>query len=226
MGKRLRDGITARLEYDFACERGHSFGEYHLHGVMNELISAIIDPALFKLRGGHPHPALNSPDLPKRAGRPREVDFYVDHRDTNEARTCIEAKWAGSSHCTWDRILLDLYRLTLVKEYSPEAECLFVLAGSMQNVDKLLSSMPLVRQGGGSSHMMRPLQIPKNKGAASSRCYEPRQWAIPDEIRKALPRVPLRIRSKLAHHTDIKASRWKTVVWRIDDPHQTPGKGR
>lgn len=216
MGKRLRDGITARLEYDFACERGHSFGEYHLHGVINEIISAIIDPGLFKLHGGYPHPAINSLDAPKRAGRPREVDFYVEHRDTDQARTCIEAKWAGSSHCTWDRVLLDLYRLTLVKEHSPEAECLFVLAGFTKNVDALLDTMPVVWQGGSSTHRMRALQRPKNKGVATSRNYRPREWTVPDLIRTALPRVPLVIRSKLAHDTDIKESRWKTVVWRID----------
>ena len=220
MGKRLRDGITARLEYDFACERGHSFGEYHLHGVINEIISAIIDPGLFKLHGGHPHPAINSlgaSDMPKRAGRPREVDFYVEHRDTDEARTCIEAKWAGSSHCTWERVLLDLYRLTFVKEHSPEAEFLFVLAGFTQNVDALLENMPRVWQGDASLRK-RALQIPNNKGSAVARCYRPMPWANPDLVRTSLPRVPLAIRSKLAHHTDIKASKWKTVVWRIDGP--------
>ena len=42
------------------------------------------------------------------------------------------------------------------------------------------------------------------------------QWTNPDLVRSSLPRVPLAIRCKLAHHTDIKATKWKTIVWRIE----------
>jgi hypothetical protein len=213
MGMRLRDGITARLEYDFACERGSSFGEYHLHGVINEIISAIIDPGLFKQYGGYAHPAIN--ETPKRPGRPREVDFYVEHRDTKEARTCLEAKWAGSSHCTWEKILLDLYRLALVKEHSPTAECLFVLAGSRTNMDVMMKSMPVVWQGGNTQRKMRALQKPENRGHASLRYYNPVPWAVPTSFRRSLPRIPPAFRSNLAHNTKVKDSRWMTVVWSI-----------
>lgn len=227
MGKRLRDGITARLEYDFACDRGHSFGEYHLHGVINEIISAIIDPGLFKLHGGYPHPAINNAtglDEPKRSGRRREVDFYIEHRDTNVARTCIEAKWGGSSYCTWDRVLLDLYRLALVKEHCPDSECLFVLAGPTAEVDAVLESMPSVWQAN-YSRQMRALQSPgKKNGVATSRHFRPSGWTVPDLIRESLPRVPVEIHTKLAHHTNVKDSKWKTVVWRIEGPPSTGGE--
>lgn len=214
MGKRLRDGITARLEYDFACERGHGFGEYHLHGVINEIVTAIIDPAIFKQYGGYAHPALNKP--PRRAGRPREVDFYVEHRETKEGRTCLEAKWAGSSHCTWDNILRDLYRLAFVKEHSPTIECLLVLAGSTANVDLMMKTMPAVWQNGNIQRRMRPLQKPENKGHASLRYYNPVPWAVPISVKEALPGTPLPFSSKLAHHTKLKDSRWRTVVWKVE----------
>lgn len=221
VGKRLRDGITSRLEFDFACERGHSFGEYYLHGAINEIVSAIIDPGLFRLHGSYPHPALNpSSNLPK-PGRRREVDFYVENRDTNASSLCLEAKWAGSSHCTWEKILLDLYRLALVKEHSPEGECLFVLAGSTLKVNALMASMPRVRQEGGAANLMTALQIPKNRGEATKRTYRPRHWGVPSAVRDSLPTVPPVIRSTLAHHTDLKVSKWRTFVWRIDGPRET-----
>lgn len=213
IGKKLRDGITARLEFDFACERGHSFGEYHLHGVINEIVSAIIDPGLYKLHGGYPHPALALPDAP-RAGRRREVDFYVENRDTSEARTCIEAKWAGSSHAVWDRVLLDLCRLTLVKHYSPTVECLFVLSGTAQNVNNVLRSMPLVRQGGSGSQR-HALQLPDDHKVARQRVFEPMTWTNPKILREKLPSVPAKIHSTLLQQETITASKWETIVWRI-----------
>lgn len=204
------------MEFDFACERGHSFGEYHLHGVINEIISAIIDPGLFKLHGGHPHPALNPLATPK-PGRPREIDFFIDHRDTSAPRTCLEAKWAGSSHCTWNRVLLDLCRLTLVKQHSPSAECLFVLAGTTNQVNALVRSMPLVRQAG-SGLMRHALQIPEDNTVSRQRVFEPMKWTVPKLVQDGLPTVPQKIRSTLIQDSDTNTSKWKTIVWRIDGP--------
>lgn len=99
MGRKLAEGITARLEFDFVCERGHSFGEYYLHGVMNEIISANIDPAASVPHASYAHPALARAGKPS-PGRKREVDFFVQPRVSGGPTACVEAKWAGSSHCT------------------------------------------------------------------------------------------------------------------------------
>lgn len=105
IGKRLADGVSAKLEFDYVCERGHSFGEYHLHGVMNEILSAIISPKDFIPHSGYAHEALTRSGQ-KTTGRQREVDFFIRAHKSGSVDVCIEAKWAGSSYCTWDRILL------------------------------------------------------------------------------------------------------------------------
>jgi len=214
MGKRLAEGISARLEYDYVCERGHSFGEYHLHGVMNEIISAVIDPGVFVPHAGYAHPAIATLGEPKR-GRPREVDFYVEPRESDKPSTCIEAKWAGSSHCTWERVLLDLCRLTLVKHHSPTTECLFVLAGGARDVNALVRRMP-VAQG------RRVLQIPAENKNSRLHSYPIMDWAgrfvVPAVVRDGLPTIPRKLHSTLVKSAGTNTSKWQTIVWRIGPP--------
>ena len=31
---KIAEGVTAKLNFDFSCNRGHSFGEYYIHGVV------------------------------------------------------------------------------------------------------------------------------------------------------------------------------------------------
>lgn len=217
LGRRLAEGITARLEFDYACARGHSFGEYYLHGVMNEIISANIDPGAFVPHAGYAHPAIAAEGSIK-PGRKREVDFYVKPRVDDGPTSCIEAKWAGSSHCTWERVLLDLCRLTLVKEQSPTTECLFVLSGWNRDVNTIVRKMPLI-QGRRKGKKIRVLQIPKENKYSRPRTCPLADWSgrfdVPEVVHKGLPKVPRKIRSALVKSTGINTSKWQTIVWRI-----------
>lgn len=41
IGKRLTNGIAARLEYEYACQKAGDFDEKYLHSVMSQIISPL-----------------------------------------------------------------------------------------------------------------------------------------------------------------------------------------
>lgn len=135
-------GTRAKLDFDFACQRGHSFGEYHVHGVVNEILCSNLDPTRHRVHSGFAHPELQEASA---GGRPREVDFAVEILGNAMPALCVEVKWAGSSHCTQETVLRDLCRLQLIKNAKPRTDCIFVLAGHVVDVDRLFSSNILLQ---------------------------------------------------------------------------------
>ena len=77
--RKLSSGIYDRLEFDFACNRGHGFGEAYLHGLLVELLMSNVNP-----REEHILlPSFAVPALQREAvgpGRKREVDFETPRR--------------------------------------------------------------------------------------------------------------------------------------------------
>lgn len=222
IGKRLADGISAKLEFDYVCERGQSFSEYHLHGVMNEIICAIIGPRDFKVNSGYAHTALAKDD-DKKAGRQREVDFYIQAHNPGVKDVCIEAKWADSGHCSWDRVFLDLCRLALVKQQSRTTECLFVLSGSTQKVDAALKSLVRNMKDGKSRGI---LEAPGETRNPSIRIYRLKDWAgrfagnefVKNSLPKkdnGKPNIPVKINTALVRSSGTRSNDWQTIVWRI-----------
>lgn len=133
LAKRVAEGVTAKLDFDYACNRGHSFGEYHVHGIVNEVLSANVDPHVLKVCSGFPHLRLRR----EGNGRKPEVDFAVMHRETETIRVISEVKWAGSGHCTAANVLKDLIRLQLIADVDQDAECFMLIAGHREDLDEL-----------------------------------------------------------------------------------------
>jgi hypothetical protein len=218
MGRRLSDGVTARLEFDYICERGRTFGEHHLHSVMNEIISANVDISTAVPHANYAHPALTA--VPKvgdsKAGRKREVDFYVESRVSDGQNICIEAKWAGSYSCNSNTILLDLCRLTLVKQSSPQTECLFVLAGGNDAVRTKLHSMPLALDRSGDKRILAaPREKKSPRTRTSSLIDSSGNSLIKPSIQNSLPIIPDTITATLLRPSLLSTPRWQTLVWRI-----------
>ena len=225
MGKRLADGVSAKLEFDYVCELGPSFDESYLHKTIGQITNAITSPQDFRIFSGYAHDALAKSEGEK-SGRPREVDFYIHAYPSELTPTCIEAKWADSSHCTWDKILLDICRLALVRQHSPTTECLFILSGPTSKVNAAIKSieenMPLRKKRG---QRIGILEAPSERFAVP-RHYRLKDWggrfAGPDHLQKALPKkkngrpnVPVKIQTALVRSSGTRTGKWQTVVWRI-----------
>lgn len=219
--RRLAEGLKAKLDFDYACNRGHSFGEYHAHGVVNEILSANVDPATYLVCSGFPHLAIQTPG---NAGRKREIDFALQHRETADIELAVEVKWAGSGHCTPDNILTDLCRLHLVKSSSNSTLCLFTLAGAGKDIAALFRQSFLA--GGESSLLIHagengvtPRKGPRIKAFdLSTNAHHQR------EIDKAklsalsrLPALPSMIQTTLKNTASSLANdaRFRVLVWTV-----------
>lgn len=162
--KKVAEGITARLNFDYACNRGHFFGEYHVHNAANEIILSNLDPKIHLVQNGYPAPQLRKKGSP---GRPPEVDFAVIHRTEKQIHAVAEVKWAGSSHCTAKNVFIDLLRLQIIKDQLKECECFFILSGLRSDIDKLFKNR--IFKEGSNCMLIRPqdnLISPKSKGRA------------------------------------------------------------
>lgn len=214
LGRKLTDGLTARLEFDYACNRGHSFGEYYLHGTVNEIISANIDPAKMRVHAGFAHPAI-ARETPGR-GRHPELDFYIKNRDGTPSNVCAEVKWADSSHSKVTNVLRDLLRLALVSQSEPSAECLFIFAGGNTHVESLLSTPPVAAA---SEDQRRLLERPRATRAPRKRAFQlvvggKYVESISKEAEK-FSSLPKTIYTTLVTPAAIGTKRWQALVWRV-----------
>lgn len=161
LGKKLVDGTYGRLEFDYANLRGKNFGEYHLHSILNEILTSNISHSESRVDSNFAPPEIQSPQ--STSGDKKKLDFVVtEHRPgswrnaptVREDRVlcAVEAKWAASAYCNAATILNDICRLTLVANGNPDAVCYFILAGPKRNFVELFKSpllSPLERGASG-----------------------------------------------------------------------------
>lgn len=149
IARRLSEAIGSWLHMEFCCYRAGLLSESSLKAAVGQVLSSF--PILVKGERVHadfPHELLN----PRaQSGRKRELDFALvlagRGLPKRNAQIAVEAKWAGSSHCTSSKIFQDFLRLSEIKRGDPDTVCIFVLAGSHRQVFKLLSGMPFATSG-------------------------------------------------------------------------------
>lgn len=219
LAKRVAEGVTAKLAFDYACHRGHSFGETHIHAIVNEVLTANIHPAESRVHAGFPHPRLGRPGK----GRKPEIDFAVLERASGAVLVAAEVKWAGSGHCTPCNVLKDLIRLQIIADAHPSTDCIMVIAGHRNSAQRLFSD-PLFLQG---THCMlvRSCETVTPRAAVRRKAFSLRgnrdhQDAIDRhlaQIRTKVPAIPDRITSSFMSPamSAPKEGRFHTFAWRI-----------
>lgn len=112
-------------------------GEAYLAHSISEVLSTFFDQVKFRARNNFAHPVLSSATK----GRKPEVDYVVEDRSSAEMALAVEAKWAGSSHCTAGNILWDLVRLKVLKDsVGYNCKVFFLLAGRRDDIAKVFES--------------------------------------------------------------------------------------
>lgn len=133
------------LDYQIGCGRGPLLCEHSLAQPTGEF-----------LLGRHPG-AIESEysyrnhgkDGQKKRGRPRQIDYALFSRDTQDLIVALEVKWAGSTLPTTQGLVNDVMRLESIRSVPKEKEeegkarpvdRYFMLAGTKARVDKMLGS--------------------------------------------------------------------------------------
>lgn len=223
LARRLSDGLYGKLEYDFACQRGHGFGEAYLHGALIDLLASNLDSIDYSIECGYAIPELqHKKSHGSASGRKREVDFAVIQRDNPKMKLCLEVKWAGSSHATAFNVLRDLVRLTLVVDANPQTAALFVLAGPKRDVPKLLGHQLFAAcQARGRQHSI--LSYPPSVTAPTSYrlsitgpCMARHlSQSTSISLHQAFPRLPASIRTHTYRVSHAVPPNWEVQVLRV-----------
>lgn len=223
--RRIGEGTRAKLDFDFACGRGHSFGEYHVHGVVNEILCSNLDPTQCRVNPSFAHPNLQTPGA---KGRRREVDFAVSRLSSSVYEFYAEVKWAGSSHCSQENVLRDLCRLQIIKNAEPTAECIFILAGLFTDIEELFKegifkegTECLLHRTNGRTEITRrgSRRRIKNFSLKENADHAPALVKICDSISSKLPSVPDRIFTYLTYseRSAPSKSRFQVFVWSVEE---------
>ena len=152
--RRMSEALGSWLHFEACCFRAGLFSESSFKAAIGSVASSLqADHRAARVHADYELPAIQRvPDAERGigGGRKRSVDFALIYDDGREAPSdpelLIEAKWAGSSHCSVSNIVADFVRLAMMKRAHPNAICLFILAGPFSDVSKVLSKPPFKNQ--------------------------------------------------------------------------------
>jgi hypothetical protein len=138
--RRLAEGISAWLLFEFNCQRGNLFSEKYLANPVGQILTGIY-PGQVKAEVNHPH-IQNSG-----AGRPPQIDFVV--KENNIWKSAVESKWITATDVHFKTIIWDLIRLEQIAYHAPAqhpCDCIFILAGFGKKMASVL----------GNTHYLEP----------------------------------------------------------------------
>lgn len=229
IGRLLAQGLPSKLTFDHACQRMGSFDEGYVQNTINEIIVSNVSTSDFWIRRNHAHPALQDGYAAKKnLGRSRELDFFITPA-TGRAGTslAIEVKWTPSTHCTWWRVVADLYRLKLVAMANLNTDCMFVLCGPKNEITTLVEQLRMQsRKRAIGNHHPPPLALKslgsKTGQSSLSPVDENGRLLGGDQVRKKLPlrsngrhRLPAGINFQLLGESTVGVKEWSAAVWRV-----------
>lgn len=229
IGRLIAHALPSKLTFDQACMREGSFDEAYLQNTIHEIVVSNLSTSDFWIRQSHAHPALQDDYAPKKnLGRSRELDFFITPTKGRMGNSlAMEVKWTPSTHCTWTKIVRDLYRLKLVAMAYPNTDCMFVLCGPRNEITALveqLRAQSRIRATG--NHHPPPLAL-RSTGSKSGQSHlapvdENGRLLGGDQVRKKLPlrsngkrRLPSGITFQLLGESTVGVKEWMAAVWRV-----------
>jgi hypothetical protein len=128
--RRLAEGTSSWLLFEFNCKRGDLFSEKYLATPIGQILAGLFPG---RIKAEINHPALIST---KQAGRPPQLDFVVIN-EADEWEATIESKWVTSTPISLALIIWDLLRLEILVYKNLCKNTYFVLSGFSKKMDFL-----------------------------------------------------------------------------------------
>lgn len=144
--RRLAEGVSSWLLYEFHCNRGELFSEKYIAHPVGSLLANTMNGIVI---AEFPHKLLiNNANPPK-------IDFAVfkDERSKNDLRmhetplAVVETKWISRTYVSPESILYDFYRLSLLVD-NDETEGYFVLSGFAKMIKNTLEGKSFQKKNG------------------------------------------------------------------------------
>lgn len=219
----ISSGLPGRLDYEFSCNRGWLFGEIYAQSIIAEIIGSRL-PSGLRVASNVAMPELKTGGGD--VGRPREVDLAVvesRHSAFTSAhvRACLEVKWATSSsgYAQPRSILADILRLARIARARPDVPCMFLLAGGVTPVQKVLEKGVLAPAGPRGRSPLADLDRPGWPVKFSLKRHLAGNGVMTDkqreEMRSAVGEIPEQLITSSFSRARVGSSDWTVCMWRI-----------
>lgn len=131
--RKISEGVSGWLLFEFHCFRGLLFSEKYLSYPIGQILNSITD---YKTQAEINHPLSNTGQ-----GRPLQVDFVL--LENTEWKYAIESKWIGDSIISLASLIWDLIRLQNLFSSHSNIKCYFLLAGFDKKIETLFSEIDI-----------------------------------------------------------------------------------
>lgn len=230
IGRLIAHGLPSKLTFDHVCMRMGSFDEGYIQNTINDIVVSNLSTSDFWIRKNYAHSVLQDDYAAKKnLGRPRELDFFITPATGRTGKSlAIEVKWTPSTHCTWRKIMTDLYRLKLVAMANPNTtDCMFVLCGPKNEIAALVEQLRMQsKKRAIGNHHPAPLALKSlgsKSGTSSLRPVDENGRLLGGHpVRKKLPlrsngkhRLPSGIICQLLGESTVGVKEWTAAVWRV-----------
>ncbi|HRF76216.1 MAG TPA: hypothetical protein PLB46_06570 [Chitinophagales bacterium] len=132
--RRISEGVSGWLLFEFNCLRGTLFNEKYLSYPVGQILNSITD---YKTLTEINHPCSNNGQ-----GRPLQVDFVLQDKNS-KWKYAFESKWIGNSTISLGFVIWDIIRLQNIYKHHPDIRCYFILAGFDKKINILLEDFDL-----------------------------------------------------------------------------------
>ncbi len=133
--RKISEGVSGWLLFEFHCFRGTIFNEKYLSYPVSQILNSLTE---FKTLTEINHPLGNNS-----VGRPLQVDFVLADKSSNW-KFAFETKWVGNSEISIGSMVWDLVRLQNLFSKHKDIECYFILSGFDKKINSLLDTFDIV----------------------------------------------------------------------------------
>lgn len=133
--RKISEGVSGWLLFEFHCFRGYIFNEKYLSYPVSQILNSLTE---FKTLTEINHPLGNNS-----VGRPLQVDFVLTDKSSNW-KFAFETKWVGNTEISVGSMVWDLIRLQNLFSEHKEIECYFILSGFDKKINSLLDTFDIV----------------------------------------------------------------------------------
>lgn len=135
--RKLSEGVSSWLTYQFSCNRGNLFNEKYLSYPIGNILQGLTD---YSVKAEVNHPMANNGSK----GRPLQVDFVLFSKDEiAKWEVAIESKWVGRSNVSMNDFYWDLVRLQNLHLTHPGVKTYFLIAGFDKKLDSMLEGFDI-----------------------------------------------------------------------------------
>lgn len=127
--RKISEGVSGWLLFEFNCFRGYLFNEKYLSYPVGQILNSITE---YKTLTEINHPCTNAGQ-----GRPLQVDFVLTDENSTW-KYAFESKWIGNSMISLSSVIWDLIRLQNLDQHHQDIRCYFILAGFDKKINILL----------------------------------------------------------------------------------------